>query len=81
MQQVIGQDESKAKFDAFQYYSNDLLRLKTLFRSSVGDDADDELNALATVRDALRSAGLSLSWQSSMEKDGDVCVFEFKALK
>ena len=63
MQQILGQeeqDESKAKFDAFQYYSNDLLRLKTLLDSSDGDDAD-ELNALAAVRDALRSAGLSLS--------------------
>ena len=66
MQQVIGQeerDESKAKFDAFQYYSNDLLRLKTLLRSSHenANENVNELNALTTVNDALKSAGLSLS--------------------
>eukprot|EP00984_Skeletonema_dohrnii_P019345 scaffold9213_cov125-Skeletonema_dohrnii-CCMP3373.AAC.5 len=52
------QEESKSKFDAFQYYSSDLLRLKTLL---LGDDEDDdELNSLslAAVNDALRSAGL-----------------------
>ncbi len=72
MQQVIAQeerDESKAKFDAFQYYSNDLLRLKTLLLSSDGDG--DELNALAAVKDALRSAGLSLSNLSASCADKD----------
>ena len=49
---------SKSKFDAFQHYSSDLLRLKTLLLSH-DDDDDDELNALAAVNDALRSAGLS----------------------
>eukprot|EP00985_Skeletonema_marinoi_P016991 scaffold9244_cov141-Skeletonema_marinoi.AAC.2 len=37
--------------------SSDLLRLKTLLLSD--DEDDDELNALAAVNDALRSAGLS----------------------
>ena len=40
-----GQQESK--FDAFQYYSSDLLRLKTLLLSSNHDD--DELSVLARV--------------------------------
>ena len=59
MQQITGQqqEESKSKFDAFQYYSSNLLRLKTLLLSDEEDD--DELNALAAVNDALRSAGLS----------------------
>ena len=60
MQQITGQEqkESKSKFDAFQYYSSNLLRLKTLLLSH-DDEDDDELNALAAVNDALRSAGLS----------------------
>ena len=60
MRQITGQqqEESKSKFDAFQHYSSDLLRLKTLLLSH-DDDDDDELNALAAVNDALRSAGLS----------------------
>ena len=49
--------KSKFDFDAFQYYSSDLLRLKTILLSD--DEDDDELNALAAVNDALRSAGLS----------------------
>eukprot|EP00985_Skeletonema_marinoi_P017445 scaffold9563_cov150-Skeletonema_marinoi.AAC.5 len=59
MRQITGQqqEESKSKFDAFQHYSSDLLRLKTLLLSD--DEDDDELNALAAVNDALRSAGLS----------------------
>eukprot|EP00984_Skeletonema_dohrnii_P017786 scaffold8168_cov85-Skeletonema_dohrnii-CCMP3373.AAC.1 len=59
MQQITGQQqkESKSKFDAFQHYSSDLLRLRTLLLSD--DEDDDELNALAAVNDALRSAGLS----------------------
>ena len=40
-----GQQESK--FDAFQYYSSDLLRLKTHLLSSNHDD--DELSVLARV--------------------------------
>eukprot|EP00984_Skeletonema_dohrnii_P017785 scaffold8167_cov72-Skeletonema_dohrnii-CCMP3373.AAC.1 len=60
MRQITGQQqkESKSKFDAFQYYSSDLLRLKTLLLSH-DDVDDDELNALAATNDALRSAGLS----------------------
>ena len=59
MRQITGQqqEESKSKFDAFQYYSSNLLRLKTLLLSDEEDD--DELNALAAVNGALRSAGLS----------------------
>eukprot|EP00984_Skeletonema_dohrnii_P031974 scaffold25258_cov184-Skeletonema_dohrnii-CCMP3373.AAC.9 len=59
MRQITGQQqkEFKSKFDAFQHYSSDLLRLKTLLLSDEEDD--DELNALAAVNDALRSAGLS----------------------
>ena len=41
----------------FPNYSSDLLRLKTLLLSD--DEDDDELNSLAAVNDALRSAGLS----------------------
>ncbi|KAL7494743.1 hypothetical protein ACHAWT_003354 [Skeletonema menzelii] len=55
MKQVTGQE--KSEMDAFQYYSSDFLRLKTLL---IGSDEDgDDLNALATVNNALRSAGLS----------------------
>ena len=50
-----GQQESK--FDAFQYYSSDLLRLKTLLLGS--DQDDDELSTLAELNRILRSAGLS----------------------
>eukprot|EP00985_Skeletonema_marinoi_P008939 scaffold4090_cov84-Skeletonema_marinoi.AAC.8 len=57
MQQITGQEESNSKFDAFQYYSSNLLRLKTLLLSD--DEDDDDLNSLAAVNDALRSAGLS----------------------
>ena len=55
MKQITGED--KPEKDAFQYYSSDLLRLKTLILGS--DEDDDELNALAAVNDVLRSAGLS----------------------
>ena len=56
MQQIVGQ-ESKPKFDAFQYYSSDLLRLKTLLLGS--DQDDDELSTLAELNRILRGAGLS----------------------
>ena len=56
MQQIVGQ-ESKPKFDAFQYYSSDLLRLKTLLLSP--DQDDDELSTLAELNRILRGAGLS----------------------
>ena len=55
MKQITGED--KPQKDVFQYYSSDLLRLKTLILGS--DEDDDELNALAAVNDVLRSAGLS----------------------
>ena len=59
--------------DAFQYYSSDLLRLKTLLLGA--DEDDDELNALAAVNDALRSAGLStLTAKSEVSKDNDTDV-------
>ena len=56
MQQIVGQ-ESKPKFDAFQHYSSDLLRLKTLLLSPYQDD--DELSTLAELNRILRGAGLS----------------------
>ena len=56
--------------DAFQYYSSDLLRLKTLILGSEEDD--DELNALAAVNGVLRSAGLSgLTASSRASEDED----------
>ena len=55
MKQITGDD--KPEKDAFQYYSSDLLRLKTLLFSS--DQDDDELSALAAVNEVLRRAGLS----------------------
>ena len=57
MQQVVGQ-ESKPKFDAFQHYSSDLLRMKTLLLLSPDQD-DDELSTLAELNRILRGAGLS----------------------
>jgi hypothetical protein len=45
-------EQQESKFDAFQYYSSDLLRLKTLLLSSNHDD--DELSVLASVNDILR---------------------------
>jgi hypothetical protein len=56
MEQIVGR-ESKPKFDAFQYYSSDLLRLKTLLLSP--DQDDDELSTLAELNRILRGAGLS----------------------
>jgi hypothetical protein len=69
MQQVIGREKEESKFDAFQYYSSDLLRLKTLLLSPSEDD--DELNGLAAVNDALRSAGLSNLTTKHDSKDKD----------
>ena len=54
-------------FDAFSYYSSDLIRLKTLLLSD--DDSsnydDDDLSAMTAVNNALRSAGLLNTLQSS----------------
>ena len=69
MQQVIGREKEESKFDAFQYYSSDLLRLKALLLSPSEDD--DELNGLAAVNDALRSAGLSNLTTKHDSKDKD----------
>ena len=55
MKQITGED--KPEKDAFQFYSSDLQRLKTLILGS--DEDDDELNALAAVNDVLRRNGLS----------------------
>ena len=55
MQQIVGQ-ESKPKFDAFQHYSSDLLRMKTLLLNS--DQDQDEVSTLAELNRILRSAGL-----------------------
>ncbi len=74
IRQVIGQEqeqeekeESKSKLDSFQYYSSDLLRLKTLLLNS--DREDDELDSLAAVNNALRNAGLSDISANSVSKD------------
>ena len=53
-------------FDAFSYYSSDLIRLKTLLLSD--DDSsndDDDLSAMTAVNNALRSAGLNTLQSSS----------------
>ena len=60
--------QQESKFDAFQYYSSDLLRLKTHLLSSNHDD--DELSVLASVNDILRSAGLSgIAAKNNASKD------------
>src|SRR5210317_1053601 len=46
-------------FDAFSYYSSDLIRLKTLLLSDDDDHDDDDLSAMTAVNNALRSAGLN----------------------
>ena len=46
-------------FDAFSYYSSDLIRLKTLLLSDDDDHNDDDLSATTAVNNALRSAGLN----------------------
>ena len=46
-------------FDAFSYYSSDLIRLKTLLLSDDDDYNDDDLSATTAVNNALRSAGLN----------------------
>ena len=68
MQQVVG-DEQESEMDAFQYYSSDLLRLKTLLFSS--DQDDDELSALAAVNEVLRRAGLSTLTANRISNDKD----------
>ncbi len=53
-------------FDAFSYYSSDLIRLKTLLLSD--DDSsndDDDLSATTAVNNALRSAGLNTTFRSN----------------
>ncbi len=50
--------------DAFSRYSSDLHRLKAIFlfdddEADAGDQADDDLDSLATIIRALSSAGLS----------------------
>ena len=58
--QSIEQDHAhEVKFDAFQHYSSDLLRLKTLLLTPDQVDDDDESSALIAVNNALRSVGLS----------------------
>ena len=59
MQQVIGHkdEESDTDMDAFQYYSSDRQRLKTLLFCH--DEDDDDFSALAAVNAVLRSAGLN----------------------
>jgi len=54
-------------FDAFSYYSSDLIRLKTLLLSDDDgcNDDDDDLIATTAVNNALRSAGLNTLQSSS----------------
>src|SRR5210317_2358886 len=52
-------DVDDTKFDAFSYYSSDLIRLKTLLLSDDDDHDDDDLSAMTAVNNALRSAGLN----------------------
>jgi hypothetical protein len=58
---VSSRDDFDDTFDAFSYYSSDLIRLKTLLLSD--DDSsnydDDDLSAMTAVNNALRSAGLN----------------------
>ena len=61
-------DQEGSKFDAFEYYSSDLLRFKALLLSS-DEEEDDELNDLAAVNDILRSAGLSSITSNHVNKD------------
>ena len=62
-----GQQE-ESKFDAFQHYSSDLLRFKTLLLSS--DQDDDDLSALAAINDILRNAGISeITAKTNVNKD------------
>jgi recombinational DNA repair protein (RecF pathway) len=67
MKQITGED--KPEKDAFQFYSSDLQRLKTLILGS--DEDDDELNALAAVNDVLRRNGLSGLTASHASEDED----------
>ena len=70
---MIQQDDvvETTKFDAFLYYSSDLIRLKTLLFSSEEEDDDDELSAVAAVNDALRSAGLTALMSNPVNKNKD----------
>ena len=54
-------DDVDETFDAFSYYSSDLIRLKTLLLSDddSSNDDDDDLSAMTAVNNALRSAGLN----------------------
>lgn len=61
-------DQEGSKFDAFEYYSSDLLRLKNLLLSSDKEE-DDELDNLAAVNNILRSAGLSSITSNYVNKD------------
>ena len=64
----VEQQVEETKFDAFQHYSSDLLRLQTLLLSP--DHDDDELSALAAVNDILRRAGLSdITARNHVSKD------------
>ena len=60
-------EQQESKFDAFQYYSSDLLRLKTLLLSSNHDD--DELSVLAAVNDILRRNCLEIAAKNNASND------------
>lgn len=71
MQQFIGRkdEESDTDMDAFQSYSSDLLRLKTLLFCH--DEEDDDFSALAAVNGVLRSAGLNATASRVSEEKDD----------
>jgi hypothetical protein len=60
-------------FDAFSYYSSDLIRFKTLLLSSGegGSNDEDDLSAMTAVNNALRSAGLNTLRSSSNQVNDD----------
>ena len=67
-------DVDDTKFDAFSYYSSDLIRLKTLLLSGEGggsNDDDDDLSAMTAVNNALRSAGLNTLRSSNNQVNDD----------
>jgi len=66
------QNDVDDTFDAFSYYSSDLIRLKTLLLSDDDcHDDDDDLSAMTAVNNALRSAGLNTLRSNNNQVDDD----------
>jgi hypothetical protein len=62
MHHLVAESQHQQHDDAFSRYSNNILRMKSLLLLSEqedDDDDDDDLDALATINQALRSVGLS----------------------